>query len=299
VPAGGKRFRLADSTPDWITSGLAAITCNPSARSAFVPFTTIESEATNVSTILFLTHTSPGRTKIGGRVARYDVFRTMRKGSVFLSHTHTDKPFVRRMGADLAALGARVWIDEAELNIGDSLIGRISAAIDEMEFLAVVLSPEAVASSWVQQELEQAMSNQLSAKRVKTLPVLYRTCELPGFLRGKLYADFTEAHLYDQSLFRLARTIGLDISAGTGGTLYDPYARQFGRQDGMYSRPVRWYCAFCGAGPMPSYNDYQCIQCAKLRPFIGRSCTVRGCSECRQMNLAVALYCEWCGARLP
>ena len=223
----------------------------------------------------------------------------MRKGSIFICHTHTDKPFVRRIGADLAALGAHVWIDEAELNIGDSLIGRISTAIDTMEFLAVVLSPQAVASTWVRQELEQAISNQLADKRVKTLPFLYRKCEVPGFLRGKLYADFTEAHLYDESLARVARTIGLDTSRGTGGTLYDPYARVFGRHSGMYSRPVRWYCVFCGAGPMPDYNHYLCIQCKKVRPFMGESCTMRGCSECRQMNLVVASYCEWCGERLP
>lgn len=115
----------------------------------------------------------------------------MREHSVFISHTHSDKPFVRRLGADLGALGARVWIDEAELNIGDSLIGRISAAIDDMEFLAVVLSPEAVDSRWVHQELEQAMSQQLAEKGVKVLPLLYKLCDIPGFLRGKLYADFT------------------------------------------------------------------------------------------------------------
>jgi hypothetical protein len=82
--------------------------------------------------------------------------------SVFLSHTYVDKPFVRRLGADLAALGAQVWIDEAELRIGDSLLATISQAIDAMEYLAVVLSPDAVASSWVQNELEQAMSGQLA-----------------------------------------------------------------------------------------------------------------------------------------
>lgn len=221
----------------------------------------------------------------------------MRPPSVFISHTHSDKPFVRRIGADLAALGARVWIDEAELNIGDSLIGKITAAIDQMDFLAVVLSPNAVESSWVQQELEQAMTTQLSAKKVKTLPLLYVKCDLPGFLRGKLYADFTEAYTYDESLSKVARAIGLDISHGAGGTLYDPYAREFGRQDRLYGRPVRWHCIFCGNGPMPGYNDYACTNCKNLRPFMGGSCTVRGCHECRQMNLAVASYCEWCGSR--
>ena len=222
----------------------------------------------------------------------------MTTASVFLSHTHADKPFVRRIGADLAALGARVWIDEAELRIGDSLLGRISAAIDEMEFLAVVLSPEAVASSWVQQELEQAMSNQLAKRKVTTLPLLYRTCDVPGFLRGKLYANFTAAHLYDDSLAQVARTMGLDTTSGVGGRLYDPYAREFGRHSNMYSRPVSWFCVYCGAGPMPSYNDYICTQCTKVRPFMGGSCTVVGCSVCVQMNLLFAAYCEWCGARM-
>ena len=222
----------------------------------------------------------------------------MKPSSVFFSHTHGDKPFVRRLGADLAGLGARVWIDEAELNIGDSLLRTIAAAIDEMQYLAVVLSPDAVASSWVQQELEQAMASQLGSREIKTLPLLYRKCELPGFLRGKVYADFTEGFKYDESLMRLARTIGLDTSSGVGGRLYDPYAREFGRHSNMYSRPVQWYCVYCGTGPMPSFDDYMCTSCAKLRPFMGGSCTVRECSRCRQMNLLLASYCEWCGAML-
>jgi hypothetical protein len=118
---------------------------------------------------------------------------TFEKSSVFISHTHADKPFVRRIGADLAALGARVWIDDAELNIGDSLMGRISVAIDEMQFLAVVLSPDAVASTWVQQELEQAMSSQLAEKNVKILPLLYRACQIPGFLQGN-YMQTSRKH---------------------------------------------------------------------------------------------------------
>jgi hypothetical protein len=45
--------------------------------------------------------------------------------SIFLSHNHADKPFVRRLAQDLQAAGARVWLDEAEMLIGDSLIKKI------------------------------------------------------------------------------------------------------------------------------------------------------------------------------
>lgn len=65
---------------------------------------------------------------------------------VFISHNHQDKTFFRRLGSDLAAEGARAWIDEAEIKVGNSLIGRISQAIDRMEYFAVVLSPWSVSS---------------------------------------------------------------------------------------------------------------------------------------------------------
>ena len=36
--------------------------------------------------------------------------------------------------------GHSVWIDEAEINIGDSLIGKIREGLDEVDFVAAVLS---------------------------------------------------------------------------------------------------------------------------------------------------------------
>jgi hypothetical protein len=52
--------------------------------------------------------------------------------SVFMSHSHADKPFVRRLSVDLGALGAHVWLDEAEIKVGDSLFDKIERAIDEV-----------------------------------------------------------------------------------------------------------------------------------------------------------------------
>lgn len=73
--------------------------------------------------------------------------------SVFLSHSHGDKAFVRGLADRLTQAGAVVWLDEAALNIGDSLIERISEAIQEMEYVAAILSPRSVKSNWVQKEL--------------------------------------------------------------------------------------------------------------------------------------------------
>jgi len=116
--------------------------------------------------------------------------------SIFLSHNHKDKPFVRRLANDLTAKGVKVWIDEAEIKIGDSLIRKISSGIYEMDFLGAVLSPDSVQSRWVQEELEQALHIQISEAYVKVLPILLRDCRMPGFLLDKVYVDFRNENNY-------------------------------------------------------------------------------------------------------
>lgn len=132
-----------------------------------------------------------------------------RKPGIFLSHSHADKPFVRRLASDLQRAGARVWLDKAEIKLGDSLIQKIQQGIDEMDYLAVVLSPDSVASNWVQREVEIALNDEIAGRRVKVLPLLCQSCELPGFLRGKLYADFTSADRYQQGLDLILDRLGL------------------------------------------------------------------------------------------
>lgn len=53
----------------------------------------------------------------------------------FISYSHADKPLAQALAAGLRARGYRVWIDQGELKIGDSLVTAISAAIDQVDFL--------------------------------------------------------------------------------------------------------------------------------------------------------------------
>lgn len=129
--------------------------------------------------------------------------------SIFLSHNHADKPFVRRLAADLDNQGIPYWLDEAEIKVGESLIEKIRDGIDRMDYVAVVLSPDSVASPWVQREVDVAMNQEIMGRRVKVLPVMYRKCELPGFLLGKRYADFSDESRYAEALEDLVRSLGI------------------------------------------------------------------------------------------
>ena len=100
-----------------------------------------------------------------------------------------------------------MWLDETELLVGDSLIDRISQAIDEADYVVAILSPSSVRSSWVQQELRQAMTQEVENRFVKVLPVLISDCDLPEFLRGKVFDDFRKAEDYDEALKHLIGSV--------------------------------------------------------------------------------------------
>lgn len=129
--------------------------------------------------------------------------------SVFLSHNHADKPFARRLARDFENQGIPYWLDDAEIKVGESLIAKIREGIDQVDYVAVILSPDSVASPWVQREVDVAMNQEIMGRRVKVLPLMYRNCELPGFLLGKRYADFTDESRYANSLEHLVQSVGV------------------------------------------------------------------------------------------
>ena len=136
-----------------------------------------------------------------------DVIRHKYDG-VFLSHTSDDKPFVRQLKEDLESHGVkRVWLDEAEIQIGDSLMKKIEEGLLKTKYIGVVLSPRSIKSNWVQKELEIAMNREIGTGEVVVLPLVMEECTLPTFLQGKLYADFSSPEKYDISLKKLLRRL--------------------------------------------------------------------------------------------
>jgi hypothetical protein len=124
---------------------------------------------------------------------------------VFLSHSSEDRVFVNRLALDLKARGLDVWYSEWELGVGDSLASAIQAGIKHASWLIVVLSPDSVKSKWVREELNAGFAKQLAVDRVYILPVLYKDCEIPVFLRDRIYADFRRQ--YSDGLRRLLWTL--------------------------------------------------------------------------------------------
>ena len=130
--------------------------------------------------------------------------------SLFLSYASADREFATRLAMDLKARGVRVWIDQEEMSLGDLVVDRLRQAIGKMDYFAVILSPAALASEWVKKEIEIALWQETDAEKSRVLPLLYQGCELPWFLKDRVYADFTKPDSYQDCVNRLLQKLGFE-----------------------------------------------------------------------------------------
>lgn len=110
--------------------------------------------------------------------------------SAFLSHSSKDKKFVRSLAEYLQSHGIRVWLDEADLFGGETLLDRLASAVHETRFIIVILSKYSVDSPWVKKELALAQTSEVNGQRIKVIPILKDDCRIPIQLRKQLYLDF-------------------------------------------------------------------------------------------------------------
>jgi hypothetical protein len=111
-------------------------------------------------------------------------------GQVFISHSSQDKAFVEKLVADLSASAIPVWYDKLDLGVGDSVPGRINDGLTKSRYFLIVLSPAALNSAWVREELNAGLMKQVTLGGTFVIPVLYKDCQVPPLLAHRRYADF-------------------------------------------------------------------------------------------------------------
>jgi TIR domain len=107
--------------------------------------------------------------------------------SVFISYAHEDSGVAHRLAEDLKKARLKVWVDEGELLVGDSIIQKVSEAISEVDFLVALVSEASVASNWCQKELSLAITRGIGNARVTVLPLRLGTVVMPASLRDTYY----------------------------------------------------------------------------------------------------------------
>ena len=121
----------------------------------------------------------------------------------FFSYCRADSDFALKLAEDLKAAGARVWMDQLDIEPGTPWDRAVEEALAGAPCMLVILSPVSVSSDNVRDEVSFALS-----KQKKIIPVLYRDCEVPFRLARLQHIDFRTD--YARALNALARTLATD-----------------------------------------------------------------------------------------
>jgi TIR domain len=119
------------------------------------------------------------------------------KWDVFISHASEDKDSVARPLANhLKELGLKVWLDEHEIHIGDSLRGKLDAGLAKSRFGIVILSPNFFSKRWPKSELDGLVARENEGTKV-VLPIWHNldyddVAKRSPILAGRVAADTGE-----------------------------------------------------------------------------------------------------------
>jgi uncharacterized protein YjbI with pentapeptide repeats len=140
-------------------------------------------------------------------------------GSLFISYSHSDGPFVDRMERHLNEKGIRFWRDVHHATAG-RLEKQIDRAIRHNPTVLLILSANSVKSDWVQHEVRLARELEIKTERDVLCPVAlddsWETCRWPKRLREQIeeYHILDFSSWQDETVFRrtFTRLIdGLDL----------------------------------------------------------------------------------------
>lgn len=124
---------------------------------------------------------------------------------IFISYNHSDKDTAEALARILVQAKQNVWIDQWELNAGDSLIEKIEEALGGADAILVLLSKNSTQSEWCKKELRSGLVRELEEKSVLVIPIVLDDCEIPLFLREKLWIDLRKDK--DEQLGLLLRSL--------------------------------------------------------------------------------------------
>ena len=109
---------------------------------------------------------------------------------VFLSHSSTDKAVVRELAERLREDGIRVWFDEWDIKLGDSILSKIESALDLSRVLVLCMSEHAFGSDWAMLESQTFRFRDPLNKQRRFIPIRLDDTQPPGSLAQFAYADW-------------------------------------------------------------------------------------------------------------
>jgi hypothetical protein len=125
---------------------------------------------------------------------------------VFISYSHADELFGRKLAASLSDAGAEVWIDLKDIPLGKKWSTAIQEGLDSCEVMLVIVSPDSMSSNNVEDEWQYYLDHQ---KQV--IPILWRTTKMQFQLNRLQRVDFSKSD-YASAVSELLSALGFQSS---------------------------------------------------------------------------------------
>jgi hypothetical protein len=168
-----------------------------------------------------LRQTNPGLAMIADNIATNDESESEpdKEFDVFISHASEDKDAVVRALAHALdeEHGLRVWYDEFELRIGDSLRRKIDAGIARTRFGVVVPSHAFFAKGWSGYELDGLVVRELSGGKQIILPLWHNISKDEIIAKSQSLADKVALQTVTSTIDEIAEQIAAVVAEADAG----------------------------------------------------------------------------------
>jgi hypothetical protein len=134
------------------------------------------------------------------------IFEASPVAGVFVSHRGSDADLARRLAEEIRREGYNVWLDEWEILVGDSIVERINAGLENAKYVLVCYSDTGVLANWMSREWMSALARQLEGHDIRLLPVRLSGGTPPAILADIRYADLVND--WDRGIKELLRAMG-------------------------------------------------------------------------------------------
>jgi hypothetical protein len=145
---------------------------------------------------------------------------------VFISYSSADRAEALAVRRLLTNRGCTVWLDVFDIRVAMDLKNELGEGIGNADVLCLLLSPTAVASRWVSEEIARGEEH-ANKRGMRLVAVLLRPCRPPDRLLGRVLLDATNGITSPDVSARLARAV---LGAGVVGDMEIDVALQEGLQ---------------------------------------------------------------------
>ena len=143
--------------------------------------------------------------------------RRTAKPDIFISHSSRDKAAALRLATTLNFCTLDVWLDDWELEVGQSLTDEIAKAMEDSRFIAILITENYNTTVWTKTEYKKALAREQKEGRNVMLPLIVGEAQIPDFIEDKIYIDLRTDYfsgitklvgmIHGLSKFRISRAL--------------------------------------------------------------------------------------------